>query len=544
MKPATAQRIFMFCVLYGTLASTHLGAQENLYRIVSPSGQTVKFVEYDNAYDFAHGLAPVKLGDFWGYIDAEGTPAIPRDKPFYFDAAEEFGKHGLALVWAKGRYKFINTAGEDAIPQQFEEAYGFGEYKAAVVKVNYKWGLIDLKGNFLIPPKYEGINSYENLATVYDGEKFALFDINGNALTPFIYENIGIQQGLMFEDRIPVRQNNRWGFIDGKGKSVIPLQYEEVGRFSEGLVGYIENNKAGYLDQNGKVIVAPVYASADQFSEGLASVMQDNLWGYIDKKGALVIPFVYAGAGRFTEGKAYVVKGDNYFYIDKTGKRLAEPAVSQTSAETPKLSLKAVDEKMNVSLTYPSLGIRVDKFWEAYGGTATNGKVYDLQTNRLIGEEVVFDKGKITKGKFYAEGRTLSLSNSAGILLADLGKTIAEEAAKLQTATPAQATPSKDENEKFIALYTELNALYLRADDEYMTYYFKAVEFDMDASNDAERKANLYKKIKPYQDIIEAIVDKTQYLLKNDPYMLPKTREVLSASIPKYQAKLDKLRSL
>lgn len=534
-------KTLFLCVLNNFGLMPHLSAQENLYEIVSTTGQTVKYVEYDNVYEYAQGLAAVRLDNHWGYIDAAGNVVIPKDKSFYFDAAESFGKNGLALVWVNGKYKFINISGSDAIPMQFDEAYSFDEQKTTVVKVNDKWGLIDLKGNFLIPAKYEGINRYENLATVYNGEKFALFHTNGQALTDFVYDNMGLQEGLMFENRIAVRQNNSWGFIDGTGKLVIPLEYEEVGRFSEGLVGFTENNKGGYLDKEGKIVVSSIYENIDLFSEGLAAVQKDNMWGYIGKKGEVIIPIMYSSANRFEKGVAYVSKGENSFYIDKTGKQVAEPTFSQTN-EVPSLSLKAVEEKRNVSLNYPELQLKVDKFWEANSGLATNGKIYDLKNNELIGEEVIFDKGKIIKGTFYAQGRKLIIANEGGILLADLQKVIAAEASK--PVNPPKPLSKQEENERFIKLYEELSALYDKATNEYNTYYQKALEFDLDASNETERKANLYKKIQPFQEIIEAITERANYLLKNDPQMMPETRRVMTESIPKYQAMLDKLRSL
>lgn len=545
MNPKFMKKVsIVLCVICNILNAVNLSAQENLYKIVSPSGQIIKYVEYDNCYNYSHGLAPVQSGVSWGYIDAEGNPAIPKGKPFYFDAAEEFGKYGLALVWAKGQYRFINTSGNNAFSMEFEEAYGFGEENTAVVKHNGQYGLIDLKGNFAIPAKYEGINRYGNLAVIYNGEKFALFHTNGQALTDFIYDNIGLQEGLMFENRIPVRQNNRWGFTDEGGKLVIPLQYEEVSRFSEGLAGFRENSRSGYLDKEGKLIIPPAYENTDLFSEGLALVSKDNLWGYIGKKGEVVIPLAYSYAGRFNEGVAYVSRGDNNFYIDKTGRQVEEPSLRHTNLETPKLSITAVEEKTNVSLNYPDLQLRVDKFWEANNGSATSGKIYDLRNNQLIGDGVTFERGKIIGGKFYTNGRTLDINRSEGILLADLQKVIAAEAAKPVAKPQPQTVISKEENEEMIKRYTELGDLFDKATLDYDKYYLIALEFDLEASNETERKENLYRKIKPFQETVDKIVEKTSYLLANDTRMKPETRKALTDAIPKYQAMVDKLRSL
>src|SRR5260370_35361671 len=79
-----------------------------------------------------------------------------------------------------------------------------------------------------------------------------------------------------------VRSGNAWGFIDKKGKLVIPAQFQDPGpmpmQFSEGLAAAIipregrHGMQVGYIDKNGRVAIAPQFVSAAPFSNSLALV--------------------------------------------------------------------------------------------------------------------------------------------------------------------------------------------------------------------------------------------------------------------------------
>ena len=76
-----------------------------------------------------------------------------------------------------------------------------------------------------------------------------------------------------------------------KGEIVIPIEYDKVDRFREGLAVVKKDKKYGFVDKSGKEVVPCQYDFALEFSEGLASVKKGDKWGYIDKSGKTVIPF-------------------------------------------------------------------------------------------------------------------------------------------------------------------------------------------------------------------------------------------------------------
>ena len=120
----------------------------------------------------------------------------------------------------------------------------------------------------------------------------------------------------------PVGEHELFGYVNTKGKLVIPCEYATAEPFSEGLAAVGDGEKYGFVNDKGSMIIPLSYDSAYCFSEGLAAVKQDRKWGYIDKAGHKVIPCEYDVAFRFVEGLAAVKQNGKWGYIDKTGRRV------------------------------------------------------------------------------------------------------------------------------------------------------------------------------------------------------------------------------
>jgi hypothetical protein len=91
----------------------------------------------------------------------------------------------------------------------------------------------------------------------------------------------------------------KWGYIDKKGKQVIPFIYDTFGDNPETGIGHF-----GVLP----------------FSEGLAVTYLNKKAGYVDKKGSIVIPHQYESALSFEHGTAQVSLNGKRLSIDKRGK--------------------------------------------------------------------------------------------------------------------------------------------------------------------------------------------------------------------------------
>lgn len=72
------------------------------------------------------------------------------------------------------------------------------------------------------------------------------------------------------------------------------------------LFRIFENQRVGFMNIRGKIVIPPVFDMAGYFTEGLAPASQGKKWGYVDRRGVFVITPKWEGAGNFVSGVACV----------------------------------------------------------------------------------------------------------------------------------------------------------------------------------------------------------------------------------------------
>ena len=81
------------------------------------------------------------------------------------------------------------------------------------------------------------------------------------------------------------------GAVDRSGKLIVPLEYDEVGEYSDGLAWAAKDGRSGFLGPKGVVAIPFIFDGAQPFRNGIAVVEQDGLFGAIDVPGRIVVPF-------------------------------------------------------------------------------------------------------------------------------------------------------------------------------------------------------------------------------------------------------------
>jgi WG containing repeat len=153
----------------------------------------------------------------------------------------------------------------------------------AAVGIDDKLGYIDNSGKIVIPAIYDvdGLLSnkfYKGVAIVVKDKKFGLINKKGENITDFVYGRISnFKNGLAKAYKF----NTGIGYINTKGKEVIPTIYEIIVKFgdqeyNDGLVPVRKNGKIGYVDSTGNVIIPFNYNDGNSFYEGLARVEKEN----------------------------------------------------------------------------------------------------------------------------------------------------------------------------------------------------------------------------------------------------------------------------
>ncbi|MFN7098930.1 MAG: WG repeat-containing protein [Flavobacterium sp.] len=121
---------------------------------------------------------------------------------------------------------------------------------------------------------------------------------------------------------VRVNVGGSWGFNDSKGNVVIPLgKYAFLNPIDDhDMIYATKGNKKGYIDIHQNEIVPIIYDELDLYSEGLAAAKIKDKYGFLDRKGKEVIAFQFDQADDFNSlGLALVKKNFNYGLINKIG---------------------------------------------------------------------------------------------------------------------------------------------------------------------------------------------------------------------------------
>ncbi len=242
----------------------------------------------DEVGNFSEGLAHVKIGEKFGYIDKNGQTVI---EPKY-DWAEPFSE-GLARVkeYSKKGLGFIDKKGNYVLEPVYRNVgKKFSEGLVSFQSTDNKWGYMDKKGSQIIKPQFAQAENFKNGIARVESQKDSGYE---------------------------------YLFINKKGNLVIDFKFENPADFYENALNVKDKNgKWGYLDKDGNWFIKPVFEDASPFSQGLAAVKKNGKWGYINKEGNLIIKHKFEAAGLFSDDSAIVLESGKTVIVNKKGETL------------------------------------------------------------------------------------------------------------------------------------------------------------------------------------------------------------------------------
>ena len=170
--------------------------------------------------------------------------------------------------------------------------------------------------------------------------KWGAVNGEGKTVIPIAYDKIALSlsdeeiraEDLASEDDrtdlIEVKQKNLRGFYDRSGKKVIPVSYETRSFWKEGFLAVEgRDKKIGFYKKDGTKLTDPIYESVSDFEQGMAIIKSGGKYGYIDKKGKEIAP-LYQEARFFADGLAVVKEKNKWGVIDETGAYVIAPTYS------------------------------------------------------------------------------------------------------------------------------------------------------------------------------------------------------------------------
>lgn len=308
-----------------------------LARFISASGrhglinEIGKVIRRDFAYigEFQDGRARVSisgrlsgsmkpshsLGRLSEYLNGIDAPSSMLD----YTKFDLLFKQNASLICEDCEWGYLDTLGSIVIAPQYTFVQNFIN-ETGIVECGGKWGMVNAYGQKVIPCNYDGINYLENtdnkIVRVYlKAPKYGLIDTLGELRVSTIYDEIG----AFAEDRLAVKRNGLWGYVNKNGLEVIPCRFRAVREFNEGLAAVKIGRYWGYIDKNGEATIGFKFKYCGNFSEGLTWVDSGDGEYYIDASEQTIIEKKFEKTFDFKHGVARVVLKGKYGLIDKKG---------------------------------------------------------------------------------------------------------------------------------------------------------------------------------------------------------------------------------
>ena len=215
------------------------------------------------------------------------------------------------------------------IGAQYLRALEFDEQTAfAAIEKDGKllYGLLTRDGNWLAQPSWSNVRPFsESLAAVEQNEKWGFIDRAGKTVIPFSYR----EAGDFHCGRASVRTASAFGYIDPDGALAIAAQFDEAGNFGSDMAFVKQNDKHYIINKVGEKIVTLGAKSGQQYSEGYAVIRENkDTVRFFNQKRSQVFS-AFEDARPFTGGLAAVKKDGLWGFINTAGELSIQPQFAE-----------------------------------------------------------------------------------------------------------------------------------------------------------------------------------------------------------------------
>lgn len=297
--------------LYPILLFGHFG-------YIDGAGRVVVDPTLSWAKEFRYGLGVVQIDDRWGYVDREGRFAIaPR-----FDAADDFSCD-FAVAGSDGKKGVIDRHGAWVIDPLWERIDQEGDFWRVQKEEDGPAGWLASNGAELIAPRWTTIlGGARTTIVIVDADGPGVLDLRTGHIVRLPAEEVG-QPG---RDTIPARVGDRWGWLDLKGRWVLPPAWG----YTEMFVGdrarvRRDLGEFGLIDRSGRLILQTTYRSIWSLPTGGWIVQDERGVWYVDDYGR---PISGPWKDSLVTGttRVLLVEGDaGWGAIELDGRLLIEP---------------------------------------------------------------------------------------------------------------------------------------------------------------------------------------------------------------------------
>jgi hypothetical protein len=300
----------------------------------------------------------VKSNDRWSLLDSSGKVLTQKPYQFIGENNGTFFPAQLRGYWGgiDQNGKEIIACAHDSIVQLLNDL--------VVVKFKGKFGVIDVNENWILSPNHDRLQLISNdryLQT--NGTNTFLKSLKGD-LIYFSENKLQFNDGHLWEylpDGVIWKINLDGLIVDRELQAV---DAHEIFHESEGLHGVKRDDRYGFIDSRGRLRIANRYENIKDFRENLAAIKIRGKWGFINHNDNIAIQPVYEDVSSFQNGYALAKQKGLYGLINNTGK-----VILPTRYDTI------------VMLSQSRFKIRQNNFWgiaDGHGNTVINSKFDEI----------------------------------------------------------------------------------------------------------------------------------------------------------------------
>lgn len=227
--------------------------------LINTSGKIL--AKYNEIHEFSEGLARVKKGKKYGYINTSCKEVI---SPKYFKAGDFH--EGLASIKVKKGFRFtgyeyINTKGDIVITPIGYDYKSAGDFKgkfAYVTNTNNNKMVINKSGETVCDKrdykKYLLLSN--NIIAAYYKRKYILLD----SLKREIFPGEKFEKIIDFNNNLLLaRQSSKWAILNKEGYKITDHIFNSIEQINESYWEYKFCYFAGLADSKGQMLIEPTF---------------------------------------------------------------------------------------------------------------------------------------------------------------------------------------------------------------------------------------------------------------------------------------------
>lgn len=195
-----------------------------LYGLMNTEEKIITPAIYTSIAEFNAGIAIVTNPEGkYAAIDTSGILV----SPFKYDFLTYEPEGNQFIFVENSKYGLIKD-NKIIIPAEYDDLRFFYLGYAICAKDN-KYGLIDINNKLIVPIQYNNITDYRtDIFVVEESQKFSLYEIKSLKMVTSDFDFISLP---ILDELITVQKDGKYGFIDKKGKLVIPIRYSYASTF-------------------------------------------------------------------------------------------------------------------------------------------------------------------------------------------------------------------------------------------------------------------------------------------------------------------------